>query len=74
MKRLALLALAVLGLLPRAHAQIDAIQGFCNQGGLSSVTSGLQSANKLQGIVPSCTIKVYLTGTQTPAKIGRAHV
>jgi hypothetical protein len=45
------------------------IGGFCDQGGVSAATSGLNSTNKLQGIIPSCTVTVYLTGTQTLATL-----
>jgi lysophospholipase L1-like esterase len=52
-----------------AVAQIGAITGYCNLGASHAKTSGLQSSNYLQGIVPSCTVTVYLTGTTTLATI-----
>src|SRR5579864_5873152 len=52
-----------------ALAQNGTIQGYCDQGGVSAQVSGLPSTNKLQGNIPSCTITVYLTGTQTKATI-----
>jgi hypothetical protein len=70
MRRLALFALALFGCsAANAQATIDAAQGFCAQGAVPAVTSGLNSTNRLQGIVPSCKITVYLTGTQTLATI-----
>jgi hypothetical protein len=39
----------------------------CVQQGVKAKVSGLNSTNYMQGIVPSCTVKVYLTGTQTIA-------
>lgn len=61
--------LIALGGTSGAFAQIQAVQGFCDQGGVSAATSGLNSTNKLQGIIPSCTVTVYLTGTQTLATL-----
>ena len=52
-----------------AHAQTAAYSGFCDQGATSAVTSGLSSTNKLQGIIPYCTVEVFLTGTLTHATI-----
>ena len=45
------------------------IQGYCEQGGKSALTQALPSTNSLQGIIPGCTITVYLTGTTTPATL-----
>ena len=67
MKRIILL-LAVLCSVP-AFAQTAAIQGFCDLGGAQARTSGLNSTNYQQGIIPSCQITVYLTGTTTKATI-----
>jgi hypothetical protein len=50
-------------------AQTGPINGLCQQGGVSATTQALGSTNKLLGIVPSCTVTVYLTGTQTLATI-----
>jgi hypothetical protein len=52
-----------------ARAQTASIQNHCYLGGTQAKTSGLPSTNYLQGIVPSCTVTVYLTGTQTKATI-----
>jgi hypothetical protein len=46
-----------------------AIQGNSYLGGTQSKTSGLNSSNYLQGIVPSATITVFLSGTTTKAMI-----
>jgi hypothetical protein len=52
-----------------AGAQTSAVNGYCNQGATSAVTSGLKSANYLQGQIPQCTVTVYLTGTVNLATI-----
>lgn len=52
-----------------AFAQTAAIQNHCTQGGVQANVSGLPSTNYLNGIIPSCTVTVYLTGTQTKATI-----
>ena len=54
---------------PAAFAQNGSIQGFCSQGGVPAKTQGMSSTNRLQGIVPSCTVTVYLTGTLTKATV-----
>lgn len=64
LKRLALLLL--LAPLPLV-AQNAAVQGYCNQGGVQALVSGLASTNYFQGIVIGCTITPYLTGTVTLA-------
>lgn len=52
------------------HAQVTApIQNHCYLGGTQAKVSGLKSTNYQQGIIPSCTVTVFLTGTQTPATI-----
>jgi hypothetical protein len=45
-----------------AHAQTAAYNGWCDQGTVSAVTSGLSSTNKLDGVIPYCTVTVYLDG------------
>lgn len=68
MKRvLALLAMVFLATV--AHAQTGAVNGLCSLGGTQATTSGLKSANYLNGVIPSCTVTVYLTGTTTLATI-----
>jgi len=47
----------------------SALNGYCVQGAVSALTSGLPSANKLQGVVSQCNVEVYLTGTTTDATI-----
>lgn len=55
------------------YAQNAAINGFCVKGATPATTSGLNSVNTLQGMVPGgpagCLVTVYLTGTVTPATI-----
>lgn len=69
MRRAAFLLLACLGLASAAHAQNGAVTGFCTLGATSAQVQGLPSTNRLQGLIPSCQVKVYLAGTQTAATI-----
>jgi hypothetical protein len=55
--------------LPMFGQGTAAIAGYCSLGGTSAKVQGTQSTNTLQGIVPSCAVTVYLTGTQTKATI-----
>lgn len=41
----------------------------CENPGVKAVTSGSSSSNFLQGIIPTCTVTVFLTGTTTKATI-----
>jgi hypothetical protein len=50
-----------------AFAQTGAVQNHCYLGGKKAVVSGISSTNYLDGIVPSCTVTPYLTGTSTLA-------
>jgi hypothetical protein len=68
-KRFLLIALILCEMSMLGHGQIGAIQGFATQGGVKAVTQGAQSTNNLQGIIPSATITVYLTGTTQLATI-----
>lgn len=52
-----------------AAAQNDALQGHCTLGGTKAIVSGLNSTNSQQGIVPGCTVTVYMTGTTNLATI-----
>jgi hypothetical protein len=52
-----------------ALAQTAAFNGYCTLGGSQSATSGLKSSNYLQGVIPHCTVTVYLTGTTNKATI-----
>jgi hypothetical protein len=52
-----------------AGAQTAAVNGYCALGAAQANTSGLSSANYLQGVIPSCTVTVYLTGTTIKATI-----
>ena len=61
---------AVLILSAAAFGQNAALPAqYCVQGATQAVVSGLNSANYLQGVIPSCTVTVYLTGTTTLATI-----
>jgi hypothetical protein len=51
-----------------AYGQTAALPVYdCIQNGTQAVTSGLKSSNYLQGVVPYCTVTIYLTGTTTIA-------
>jgi hypothetical protein len=66
MKKLALF----LVLLPACvYAQTGVLQGHCFLGGKQAITSGMNSTNYANGIVPACTVTVYLTGTTNMATI-----
>ena len=65
-RTLLILILVMAGVIPLS-AQINAFNGFCTNGGKSAIVSGLSSSNKLEQIIPSCTVTVYLTGTTTLA-------
>ena len=52
-----------------AESQVAAIPGYCTLGASQAMLSGMNSTNYQQGIVPFCTVTVYLTGTITPATI-----
>lgn len=70
MKKLLLTLAAIVLLTPlAATAQNAALTDFCVQGGTPAAVSGLPSTNRMQGIVPSCTVTIYLTGTLTKATI-----
>ena len=57
-------------LLPLAGmAQNGSVNGYCDLGGKAATVSGLNSANYLQGDIPSCRVTVYLTGTTNLATI-----
>jgi hypothetical protein len=65
-----LFVLAVLMMFPiTASAQVAAITNYCVLGATQAVTSGLQSSNYQQELIPDCTVTVYLTGTTTLATI-----
>ena len=51
-----------------AFAQTGAVQNHCYLGGTKATTSGLQSANYLNGIIPGCSVTVYVHGTNPPQK------
>ena len=69
MKRTAFLYILVLLIAAPVFAQTAAVENYCVLGAKQASTSGLNSTNYLQGVIPSCTVTVYLTGTTTPATI-----
>ena len=68
MKKISILAVLIFSSLC-AHAQTGVLPGYCVQGATQAKTSGSPSSNYLQGIIPYCTVSVYLTGTTTLATI-----
>jgi hypothetical protein len=56
-------------MLPAAvHAQVAALPlQSCVNVATQAVTQGLQSTNYLEGVIPSCTVTIYISGTQTLA-------
>lgn len=52
-----------------AKAQVAAISGSCIVGAVQAQTQGLKSSNFQQGVIPNCTVTVYLTGTTNLATI-----
>lgn len=47
-----------------AHGQTAVLPVYsCVKPGVKAITSGLSSSNYLQGVIPSCRVTVYLTGT-----------
>ena len=68
MKKLAIL-LALLLWPALALGQTGAYSGHTFVGGLPATTSGMNSSNYMDGIIPGASITVYLTGTTTKATI-----
>jgi hypothetical protein len=68
MRKFLVFVFLVLASIP-AMAQTGSVTDWCNQGATPAKVSGLNSTNSLQGIVPKCTVTVYLTGTTTLATI-----
>ena len=52
-----------------AMGAVDPISGYCDLGASQATVSGLPSSNYQQGLIPYCTVTVYLTGTTTLATI-----
>ena len=68
MKKLAIL-LALLLLPAFALGQTGAYSGHTFVGGVPATTSGMNSSNYMDGIIPGASVTVYLTGTTTKATI-----
>lgn len=65
-----LVSLLALGLVVgTASAQNAAFTNYCVLGAKQANVSGLQSLNFLQGVIPKCSVTVYLTGTTNKATI-----
>jgi len=51
-----------------SHAQTAILPIYaCTQAGVHAKVSGMNSTNYMEGIIPSCSVTVYLTGTHTIA-------
>lgn len=64
-----LLLIAVLLLSQYAIGQTAAISNWCVTGATHAFLAGLPSTNYVQGVIPKCSVTVYLTGTTTKATI-----
>lgn len=64
-----LLYVVLLFLPVAAFGQTGALTGYCQLGATSATVSGLNSTNKLQGIIPQCVVTVFNTGTTNKATI-----
>ena len=69
MKNIAAILLALLLLPAFALGQTGAYSGHTFVGGTPATTSGMNSSNYMDGIIPGASITVYLTGTTTKATI-----
>lgn len=67
MKRLIYLAMLLAS--TTALAQTGPITSYCQLGATQANVTNILSTNFQEGVVPSCTVQVYLTGTFTPATI-----
>jgi len=50
-------------------SQNRSLTGWCYMGATKASTSGISSTNLLQGVIPSCEVTVFLTGTTTLATL-----
>ncbi len=70
MKRILLLSALTFGASVMSFGQTAALPlQYCVQGATQAATSGIKSSNYQQGVIPYCTVTVYLTGTTTKATI-----
>jgi len=70
MRRIFLIYIAALFCGMFSYADTTAsVSGYCNAGATKASASNVKSTNYQQGVIPSCTVTVYITGTQTLATI-----
>ena len=69
MRRLALAFIALFVSIPSVAQTAALPVQYCTAGGTQATTQGSKSTNYLQGVIPSCSVTVYLTGTTTLATI-----
>ena len=60
---------ALVSLIIALPVSAQTVQNHCYVGGTKTAVSGINSTNYQLGIIPACTVTVYLTGTQTLATI-----
>ena len=65
----ALLALTSLLILPLSARANEAVNGWCQDGAIPVITSGLTSTTLVQGSFPQCTVTVYIHGTMNLATL-----
>jgi hypothetical protein len=69
MYKIWVLLILAMSALPLVSQSTSPVNGYCNLGGAKAAVSGINSTNYQQGIIPGCTVTVYLHGTLTLATI-----
>ena len=64
-----LLAVFIFAIPLSLFGQTAPVSGYCTLGGSKANVSGLGSTNYQQGIIPGCTVSVFIHGTSTLATI-----
>ncbi len=52
-----------------AFGAYESVAGWCEKGGIRVVTRGQSSSTTVQGSYPTCSVRVYLSGTSTLATL-----
>src|SRR5208283_3196178 len=61
--------LLILSAVPLMAQSTAPVAGYCTIGGSHASVSGMNATNYQQGVIPGCTVSVYLHGTLTLATI-----
>src|SRR6185369_10412495 len=69
MKKAILVLLGIMTFSLMGMAQVAPLNGWCQKGATKAVVSGLSSSNYLDGVIPSCSVTIYLPGTLTKATL-----